>query len=127
MGENPYVCCYLRCGKAFDTPVRLTDLSHKPHSETYYACPYCLSKVDDVEKAEPSSISSELRHVHGEGYGLSASEDRSKNARGAAQRELSKMPALDCPRHLGYLKTRPRDEIVPDGCLVCPKILQCMS
>jgi hypothetical protein len=31
-----------------------------------------------------------------------------------------------CPHHLGYLKKRSKDESVPDSCLTCPKILQCM-
>jgi len=127
MGENLHVCSYLRCGKAFDTPLRLTDLSHKPHSETYYACPYCFSKVDDAENAEPSSIGSELKHLHDGGYGIAVDVGGSKKARDVAQRELSTEPTLNCPHHVGYLKTRPKDEAVPDGCFLCPKILQCMA
>jgi hypothetical protein len=33
---------------------------------------------------------------------------------------------ISCPHHVGYLKKRSRDEAVPDSCLTCPKILQCM-
>jgi len=34
--------------------------------------------------------------------------------------------AFECPHQLGYLKKRSKDENVPDSCLTCPKILQCM-
>jgi hypothetical protein len=34
--------------------------------------------------------------------------------------------AVGCPHHVGYLKSRGKSEGVPDGCLTCPKILQCM-
>lgn len=127
MGENPHVCAYLRCGKAFETPVRLTDLSHKPSSETYYACPHCFSKVDNAEIVRSSSISSELEHLHDGGYGLTAGVGGSKKAGDVAQKELSKESTLNCPHHVGYLKTRPKNEVVPDGCFLCPKILQCMA
>jgi hypothetical protein len=33
---------------------------------------------------------------------------------------------IECPHHVGYLKKRSKDESVPDSCLTCPKILQCM-
>jgi len=127
MGENLHVCGYLRCGKAFDTPLRLTDLSHKPHSETYYACPYCFSKVDNSGNAESSSISSELKRLHGGGYGLTEREGAGRNSRDPAQKETNKAPTTNCPHHLGYLKTRPKDEAVPDSCFVCAKILQCLA
>lgn len=31
-----------------------------------------------------------------------------------------------CPYHLGYLRSRPRDSFVPDVCLSCPRILDCL-
>lgn len=32
-----------------------------------------------------------------------------------------------CPYHLGYLKKRPKDAIIPDECLGCPRILECLE
>jgi hypothetical protein len=31
-----------------------------------------------------------------------------------------------CPYHLGYLRSRPKDSFVPDACLSCPRILDCL-
>ena len=95
------VCPYNECKKEFEKPIILTDFSKMPR-ETYYACPHCLTKVDVVAKDQ--------------GLG-SVSLETSGNA---AEQTPSK-----CPYQFGYLKTLPRDTAVPDGCLTCPKLLQC--
>jgi len=114
LGEGLHVCGYERCGRAFDTPVRLTDFSRRPRLETYYACPYCFSKMHQGDEAE--------YHLHSGGFGVSGGGVR-KSLRGGTQESDR---AVNCPHHLGYLKTRSKDEAVPDGCLICPRILQCM-
>ena len=38
-------CPYDGCGKSFDKPTVLTD-SSSVLRESYYACPYCNSKID---------------------------------------------------------------------------------
>jgi hypothetical protein len=44
-----------------------------------------------------------------------------------APAEATKEPGPPgCPYHLGYLRSRPRDSFVPDVCLSCPKILDCL-
>lgn len=121
MGEGLHVCGYERCGKTFAAPVRLTDLSHKPRSETYYACPYCFSKMEESDIDEPR----ELKLVGG-GYEM-AEKDSDKSVKIGAHKDAGKeAPAIGCPHHVGYLKTRSKNESVPDSCLTCPKILQCM-
>jgi len=118
LGEGLHVCGYVRCGRAFDTPVRLTDFSRKPRLETYYACPYCFSKVDEAD-AEEDGI---MEHVHGEGCEISVGGAKKALKGGTGESDAS----VSCPHHLGYLKNRSKSESVPDGCLTCPKILQCM-
>jgi len=114
------MCVYERCGKSFTAPVRLTDLSHKPRSETYYACPYCFSKMDESEH----DISHELKLARADGYETVTSDN---SRRHITQKENEKQEiAVECPHHVGYLKKRSKDESVPDSCLTCPKILQCM-
>ena len=51
-------CPYDKCGKPFEQPVVLTDLSKTPR-ETYYACPYCFSKLEIALKSQEnlSSVS----------------------------------------------------------------------
>lgn len=120
MGEVMHVCGYERCGRSFTAPVRLTDLSHRPRSETYFACPYCFSKVDASEEADH-------RLFHSSGFEMSTPED-DKNLKTVDHKKSLKAEASgSCPHGLGYLKTRSKDQAIPDGCLTCPRILQCMA
>lgn len=122
LGQGLRVCGYERCGKSFAAPVRLTDLSHKPRSETYYACPYCFSKTEETSSDE----SAELKLVQSEDYEIAAGPLNKGIGAGALKEAEKDTPAVSCPHHVGYLKTRSKSEAVPDSCLTCPKILQCM-
>ena len=95
-------CPYVKCGKVFEKPLALTNTSRTPR-ETYYACPYCLSKVEIVVKDEKSLNS--------------VSVETSDNPR--------EMPPAECPHHFGHLKNLPEDASIPDECLTCPKLIQC--
>jgi len=95
-------CPYVKCGRVFEKPLVLTDMSKTPR-ETYYACPYCLSKVEIVVEDEK---------------GLSSvSVETSDNPR--------EMPPLECPHHFGDLKSLPENASIPDECLTCPHLIQC--
>jgi len=95
----------LHCGRAVSAPVRLTDLSRKPFEETYYACPFCFSRLDVEDVAE------HLEHSHGR---------EKKGGRKIA------VAVSNCLHEFGYLRSRPKDSAIPDECLTCPRILQCM-
>ena len=122
LGEGLRVCGYERCGKSFAAPVRLTDLSHKPHSETYYACPHCFSKMETADRDEPT----ESKLMKSEDY-ETATKSSDKGTKTKAPKKTGDVaPVASCPYHVGYLKTRSKSEAVPDGCLTCSKILECM-
>jgi len=95
----------LHCGRAVSAPVRLTDLSRKPFKETYYACPFCFSRLDIEDVTE------HLEHSHG--------REKSDGRKIA-------VTVSNCPHEIGYLRSRPKDSAIPDECLICPRILQCM-
>jgi len=94
-----------RCGRVVSTPVRLTDFSRRPVEETYYACPFCFSRLD-VE-----DVTDHFERVH-------TPDKRSSEKLGVI---VSK-----CSHEFGYLRNRPKDSSIPDECLTCPRILQCM-
>lgn len=103
MAKSEHLTCpYNECKKEFEKPVILTDLSKMPR-ETYYACPHCLTRVDVVVKGETLD---------------SISLETSENA-------LEKTPSW-CPFQFGYLKTVPNHAAIPDKCLTCSKLLQCI-
>ena len=96
------ICPYNECKRNFDQPVMLTDLSNTPR-KTYYACPHCLTKVDLIAK-DPT-----LNKVS-----LEASAD-----------ETPEKAPNECTFQLGFVSTQ-TDSVIPDSCLTCSKLLQCM-
>jgi len=106
LGDSVCECC----GKEFGLPVKLTVLSEEPE-ETYFACPFCFSRVEEA-KAEAVVEPLLGKKVQ--------REPRRKKA------EAVITGAEGCGHRLGYLKGRAKNADIPDECLVCPKILQCM-
>ena len=101
------------CGEEFETPL-FTVVSSGYLVEEYYACPRCLSKVggvarqedaeeEEVEEAEPQTVSAET-----------VVEDKAEDT-------------VACAHHMGYLKRRPKNTPIPEECLVCNKMIDCMS
>ena len=105
MGEFKALSCpYEECGKVIKTPLVVTDMSKTPR-DTYYACPYCLSKVEIVVKGEK---------------GLdSVSFETSDNPK--------EMSSLECPHHFGHLRDLLRDASIPEECLTCPQLIRCST
>ncbi len=99
--EDKLRCPYSGCGKTFEKPAILTDQSAIPR-KTYYACPYCQSKIDILVDG--------MKVV-----GVKATE---------FSKVVLDSPAK-CPLHFQFLSTTPTDAPVPDECLACPKVLQC--
>jgi uncharacterized Zn-finger protein len=93
-------CPYKGCGKSFDKPTVLTDSSSMPR-ETYYACPYCMSKLDIMVE--------NMKLV-----GVKTTE----------YPKVFDSPAK-CAHYYGFLTALPKDAPIPDECLICPKVLQC--
>ena len=100
MHNEKLTCPYKGCGKSFDKPTILTDASTIPR-QTYYACPYCMSKIDII--VEKMKI-----------IGVKSTEYPT----------VFETPAK-CAHYFGFLNALPRDAPIPDECLVCPKVLQC--
>jgi hypothetical protein len=109
MGENKtYTCPNTACAKTFTTPLKTLNLQQNP-SEPYLACPTCLTRIAQPRE-EPAE---EIR---------AAREEKSEKA-------VKRVEAADlssCRHHLGFLSERARNEQIPDDCLVCRSIVDCM-
>jgi hypothetical protein len=96
------------CGTAFQVPLLATVKSHGS-SQKYYACPRCLTKVAEIrtqqkeERTETASRRTEVRKIG------SLNENEAK-----------------CQHFLGYLKKRPKDTSIPDECLTCDRMVECL-
>jgi DNA-directed RNA polymerase subunit RPC12/RpoP len=104
-GEDGFKCN--ECGGTFQKPLRAID-SSKGNVEEYYACPRCMTKVD-YRKAQPSIA----------------------KVSGISVEEREKAPEkpegdLACSHSLGYLRKRAKDMPIPDECLTCNRMIECM-
>jgi hypothetical protein len=98
------------CGENFERPILATIVSNGS-SRTYYACPRCLTKVGDLKPQKDDRSRGEEKAstitVH------KAKESESKDA--------------GCEHFLGYLKKRPKNTPIPDECLTCSKMIECLT
>ena len=103
-----YSCPNPKCQKKFDGPIIAHDNSKIP-AQVYYACPYCLFKLD------PTTIQVLKKEE------ISADEKIETKMRVIPEREIPP----GCPQYLGYLSVRTKDANIPQECFICPKILDC--
>jgi DNA-directed RNA polymerase subunit RPC12/RpoP len=93
------------CGESFENPL-LAMVFNESVVEEYYACPNCLSKVASLrQKPDVEEVDEAEDEVAVEG-----------GVEGLA----------DCAHQLGYLKRRPKNTPIPEECLTCSKMIDCM-
>lgn len=104
-GERSFKCG--ECGGTFQKPLWAT-VSSNGSVEKYYACPRCMTKVNhrktQTGTAKESGTSVEKHEKTSE-----KSEDD-----------------FTCNHFLGYMRTRARDMPIPDECLTCSRMIECM-
>jgi len=109
-------CANPKCRRVFANPIIVEDLSLN-ETGTYQACPYCLTElaVEGIVEAEDEEL-----------------EKRAKTRarEGIEKRELKLTPERltdhGCSHHFGYLSERSKSEGIPEECMTCDKIVQCM-
>jgi hypothetical protein len=94
-------CPYKGCEKTFEKPTVLTDRSKVPR-ESYYACPFCMSKIEIVTEG------TRVVEVKPVDYPAKVYDSPAK-----------------CAHFSGLLGSVGLSGPLPDECLVFPKILQC--
>jgi DNA-directed RNA polymerase subunit RPC12/RpoP len=99
------------CGEEFETPL-LAMVSSGFVVEEYYACPKCLSKVGSLEQPKNLEVNETV-----------------KEEEEALEMKIEDIgeESVACAHHLGYLKRRPKDTPIPEECLTCSKMIDCMS
>jgi len=97
------------CGETYQKPLFAT-VSSSGNTQTYLACPRCMVKVGsakpekDIQETESSIVtkSSEKKAL--------ISHDKN----------------FQCKHFLGYLKKRSKETPIPDECLTCGRMIECM-
>ena len=93
------------CGKTYHKPI-LATVASSGNVHTYQACPHCMSRVHAANPPKTEEIKAAI---------------------------LSKQPAEKelqlegkCGHFFGYLNKRPKGTPVPERCLTCEKMVDCL-
>ena len=100
------------CGEFFKTPLSAMMLFGS-EIEEYYACPRCLSRVANIYAKQ---VSEDLRLENN----LIEHEESA-----ISNKSNSEKPKM-CAYNLGYLKNRAKNSHIPEECLTCSKMIECM-
>ena len=116
-GSGNLRCPYKGCEQTFDKPSMLTDRSVIP-SESYYACPHCMSKIELV------TDKLKIVDIRAVGYAAEVFESPAKCAHYSSGSLNS--PAVRTNPESGNGNSQKCNQgVLTDECLICPKILQC--
>ena len=96
-----------KCGKALQKPIQARVLTGAG-VQTYSACPYCMTRVYAAEAGKE--------------------ENREPEILRKGSSELSAQPVSDsaCGHFFGYLNKRQRGTPIPEPCMVCTKMVDCL-
>ncbi len=111
MRDNKTLTCQNpSCKKTFTAALKTINLQQNP-TEPYFSCPHCLTKIETIdERTEDTSL-----------------EKKQTTKQVEIKEELTNSDkAADCHYHPGYLSERTGKEQIPDDCLVCSDMLECM-
>jgi DNA-directed RNA polymerase subunit RPC12/RpoP len=102
-----YICSNPKCQKKFDDFIIVHDNSKMP-ADIYYACPYCLLKLDPTatQVLKKDEILVE-ENIESDGD------------------HLENFVPTDCPHYLGYLFAHFNDAIISKECLLCSRMSDC--
>jgi len=118
MENQSFTCPNPSCGKAFTSPLRTENLGSKnPHS--YDACPYCLTEivVEASSLVDEEEQKSETEGIQPEQTSKQLTQEKPATPSVATEK---------CSHQLGYLSKRSPKEKIPEECMMCANIVQCM-
>jgi hypothetical protein len=100
-------CPNKECAKTFNKPLMAT-MKSENGEKRYYACPYCLTEIKLGKERKTGKTKNILPDRK------SKKDIKMKNKKEG------------CLYYLGYLKERPRNTPIPDECLSCREMVQCL-
>jgi len=114
--EQKFTCPNSACGLVFAKPLKVKNLCVE-NSEIYDACPRCLTIItiggtSPLVETKPS-------------FSPGVSENE-QNVPNTGKKKVEPQPGVHCSHRFGYLSERPRNDTIPDECVVCENIVKCM-
>lgn len=111
--RQEYLCPNAACGRVFANPIKAENLSSED-TKVYDACPFCLTEITSRKNIEIESKEEKMDI---------------KNDVQAKPREVTvegPSKPTKCAHHFGYLSKRSANEKIPEDCMLCEHIVQCM-
>ena len=126
--NSSLICPNKDCGRTFTKPLS-TQKIERDSTKTYNACPYCLTELslNEIENESQTEKEDSEPELEEKQY-FESSEDENKVLNQEVNVESfgkNNENESDCRYHIGYLGEEKHDQI-PDECLVCLKIIECM-
>ena len=117
MGKNEqtFACSNDKCKKVFDTPIVVHNLGLQ---NKYSACPSCLTEI--LKKAFAKRGHKRAKET------AQTKEDRTKLRSIDPRIFCQEAQPNDCSYHFSYLSERSKEETIPEECLLCSKVMDCM-
>ncbi|HYB68083.1 MAG TPA: hypothetical protein VEC97_00895 [Candidatus Acidoferrales bacterium] len=115
--EDKFACPNPSCGLVFSKPLKVKNVGSED-SQCYDACPRCLTAIT-VEESVPV-IEAKPDATTEDNTGQEPIVNRLKEAKAKPS------ATVHCAHHLGYLSERSKNEKIPEDCIVCENIVQCM-
>jgi len=115
--KDKFACPNSLCGFVFSKPVKVKNMSSQD-SKCYDACPRCLTAIIK-EKSVPAVDTKPNETVQDNKLHETISSSQE-------ERRAEQSTAVQCAHHLGYLSERAKNEKIPEDCMVCENIVNCM-
>lgn len=118
--SSDLMCSNPSCGRTFTVPLKARNFGVK-NAKIFEACPYCLTEI----VGGPESVGEEKPGSEGEESKVDVVSFETVGDKPASPAS-SESKVEGCTRHLGYLSKRSSKEKIPEECMMCDKIVQCM-
>jgi len=119
MKSQSFKCSNPECERVFPNPIIVQDLGLK-NGSSYCACPHCLTEIVMEETSEVKEEKRTLKKKRPK-----TKEAEVEPAKLEPVEQLS-VKGQKCAYHFGYLSQRSKKETIPEECITCEKIVQCM-
>jgi len=117
MENQSYTCPNPSCGKVFTNPIKAENLCPK-NAEVYDACPFCLTEIT----VESSTNIEEEKNLE-----IKKTEREETSMYSKKETMAESPPKMQkCTHQFGYLSKRSAKEKIPEECMMCENIVQCM-
>lgn len=110
--SSAFTCQNVSCGRVFNRPIRVLNLQ-QASQEPYDACPYCLTKIMPIEHKVTVTVEEVKETVAEEPVPAEEHVETREKSDG-------------CSYYLGYLSERSSKDKIPDECMMCKDIVECM-